>query len=278
MMRAEVVAVVLSWNDAHRVIALLERLATLDPAPDHVVVVDNGSADGAAGRIARAFPIHEIVCLDANRGFAAAANRGIERALARGAAWVWLLNTDLVLPVSALGSLRAAAEADARFGMAGAVLTEADGSVQARGGGCVNLWTGASRHVVRAGQRCDYLSAACLLLRATMLRDTGLFDEGYFFYWEDIDLAFRARAAGWKLALAGDCRVVHREGSSLGRWSDQRWYHLFRGMSLFLRRRAPLPRTATVVRLLIHSATMLRHGRRDAVRGAWRAVVGDARR
>jgi GT2 family glycosyltransferase len=238
--RADVVAVILCWNDADRVVALLERLRSVDPCPLHVVIVDNGSGDGCAARIAAGFPAHEILRLDANLGFAAGVNRGIERALARAAEWVWLLNSDIVLPHTALASLLAAG-ADERCGMAGAVLTEADGSIQARGGGRVNLWTGSSRHVRLSHERCDYLSAACLLMRTAMLRDTGAFDESYFFYWEDVDLGFRARAAGWTLAVAQDCLVVHDEGSSLGRWSELRWYHLFRGMSRFLRGHSRLP-------------------------------------
>ncbi|MFN2425457.1 MAG: glycosyltransferase family 2 protein [Candidatus Binatia bacterium] len=273
--RADVVAVILSWNDADRVVALLRRLRSADPRPGHVVVVDNGSAEGCAARIASEFPEHEVLCLEANFGFAAAVNRGIGRAVERDAAWVWLLNSDIALPPTALASLLATAGADQRCGMAGAVLTEPDGTIQARGGGRVSLWTGSSTHVRRSHERCDYLSAACLLIRTAMLRDTGAFDENYFFYWEDVDLGFRARAAGWTLGVAEDCVVVHDEGSSLGRWSEQRWFHLFRGMSLFLHARARLPRTATAFRLVVHVATMLRHGRRDAARGAWRGAIAE---
>ena len=73
MSGADVVAVVLSWNDADHVIALLDRLAALQPSPGHVVVVDNGSTDGSADRIAGAFPNHQLVRLHANVGFATAA-------------------------------------------------------------------------------------------------------------------------------------------------------------------------------------------------------------
>lgn len=274
----QVAAVVLSWNDADQVIALLERLRAIEPRPHRVVVVDNGSAGGVLSRIAATFPEHLCIGLAENSGFARAVNRGIEAALADGADWVWLLNTDLELPGAALGQLLAAAESDPRFGMSAALLVEADGRVQARGGGRVNLWTGTSRHVLSPRESCHYLTGACLLLRASMLREIGLFDENYFFYWEDVDLGFRARAAGWKMAVAEDCRVVHLEGSSLGRWSERRWYLLFRGMRRFLGVHAPFPRMATTLRFVHHSAAMLKHGRVDAVKGAWRAVAERAKR
>jgi GT2 family glycosyltransferase len=105
-----------------------------------------------------------------------------------------------------------------------------------------------------------------------MLRETGAFDDGYFFYWEDVELGFRAREHGWALAVADGCRVVHDEGSTLGRWSAERWELLFRGMMRFLSARAPRPAAAMAVRLVVHTAVMLRHGRMPAIAGAWRAL------
>jgi GT2 family glycosyltransferase len=267
------VAVVLCWNDADRVLRLLAALAALEPAPDRIVVVDNGSTSGDADRIEAAFPAHDVARLASNRGFAAAANHGIELALALGASEVWLLNSDIELPRDALACLRRELAATPRAGMSGAVLTTREREVECFGGGRVSLWNGSCRHALRAGDRIDYLAAACLLLRADMLRETGAFDEGYFFYWEDVELGFRAREKGWTLRVATDCRVVHDEGSTLGRWSSARWELLFVGMMRFLRARAPLPAVATAARLAVHTVTMAKHGRLEAIAGAWRALV-----
>lgn len=273
MIDHDVAAVVLCWNDEPRVHALLAALARQDPRPSRVVVVDNGSRGGAPHALAAEFPGCEVIALERNHGFAAAANRGMAAALDQGARWVWLLNSDLELPPHGLAQLKECAQRDPRCGLAGPLLGNIDGSVQARGGGSVDLRTGMVRHALRESDRVDYLSGACLLLRAAMLRETGLFDEGYFFSFEDVDLAWRAREAGWSLAVAADCRVVHQEAASLGRWSRQRWFHLFRGLDRLLRSRSPRPRTALALRLAQHSAAMVRHGRFDALRGAWQAVL-----
>jgi GT2 family glycosyltransferase len=270
---ASTAVVVLCWNDADRVLGLLGALAALEPAPGHVVVVDNGSGGGDAGRIEAAFPGHDVVRLPRNAGFATAANRGIERALARGVSLVWLLNTDVALPRDTLARLVRALAGAPRAGMAAPLLTTREDVVECYGGGRVSLRTGACRHALGPRDRLDYLAAACLLVRADMLRETGAFDEGYFFYWEDVELGFRAREHGWTLAVADECRVVHDEGSTLGRWSAERWELLFRGMIRFLSARAPRPAAATVVRLVAHTAVMLRHGRMPAIAGAWRALV-----
>jgi GT2 family glycosyltransferase len=269
-----VAAVVLMWNDEGRVRALLANLARLAPGPGRVIVVDNASRDGAAARLAADFPGCRVIALPRNAGFAGGVNRGLEEASRLGAAWMWLLNSDLELPENALSLLLEAASKDPACGMAGALLCHADGREQARGGGRVSLWTGMVRHATSRAPHCDYLSGACLLLRAEMLDRIGAFDEGYFFTFEDVELGYRAREAGWSLAVADRCRVTHQEAASLGAWSERRWFLLFQGLRRFLESRSPAPRLALGLRLLGHSAAMARHGRPDALRGAWRGGLG----
>lgn len=273
MRQSDVTAVILCWNDADRVLAMLARLETVSPRPGAVVVVDNGSRGDDADRIAAAFPSAVLVRLPANLGFAGGVNRGIREALERESRWVWLLNTDIVVPDDVLGALRDVADSRERCGVAGVVFVEADGRIQAFGGGRVDLRSGVSRHVCSPSEQPDYLAAACVLVRTSMLREIGLFDERYFFYWEDVDLGFRAREAGWELLVADRCRVIHHEGSTLGRWTSARWYRLFEGLPRFLRGRAPAPGTAVFVRLLHHSAAMAKHRRWGALVGAWRGAL-----
>jgi GT2 family glycosyltransferase len=54
-----------------------------------------------------------------------------------------------------------------------------------------------------------------VLLRRSALEDVGLLDESYFMYWDDADLGFRLRAAGWKLVVASDAKIWHKESASL---------------------------------------------------------------
>ncbi|HYB99445.1 MAG TPA: glycosyltransferase family 2 protein [Candidatus Limnocylindrales bacterium] len=271
--RTGTVAVVLSWNDVELVRDCLVRLGRSSPRPDHVVVVDNGSDDDLAPAYRAALPGVEIVQSRRNVGFAAAVNMAILRAAALGARWVWLVNSDTEVQAGTLARLLAAAATHPRAGLVAPVLLDRHGQVQAWGGGSASLWTGVSRHARGACDRIDYLSGACLLVSMQMLGDVGGLDERFFFYWEDVDLSFRAREAGWQLVVADACRVVHYEATALGPWSSARWFRLFEGLALFLRARAPLPALALCVRLLHHSAIMIRHRRWPALRGAWRGAV-----
>ncbi|HYC57865.1 MAG TPA: glycosyltransferase family 2 protein [Candidatus Binatia bacterium] len=267
------VAIVLSWNDAELVRDCLSRLARSKPGPDHVVVVDNASETDVESFYRSALPGVEIIRSRRNVGFAAAVNMAILRAASLGARWVWLVNSDTEVEADTLACLLSAAGADHATGMVAPVLLDRHGQVQAWGGGSASLWTGISRHARSEADRVDYLSGACLLVSMPMLGEVGGLDERYFFYWEDVDLSFRARAAGWHLVVADGCRVVHYEATSLGPWSSARWFRLFEGLALFLRMRAPLPGLALAVRLLHHSAAMVRHRRWRALRGAWRGAI-----
>jgi N-acetylglucosaminyl-diphospho-decaprenol L-rhamnosyltransferase len=62
--------------------------------------------------------------------------------------------------------------------------------------------------------RVDWVSGACMLARADMLRRVGGFDERYFLYWEDADLCRRLRAVGHETRYVPDAVVMHRVGQS----------------------------------------------------------------
>ena len=168
---------------------------------------------------------------------------GIRRALELGAHYVWLVNSDARVAADTLQKMVELAQDRPRLGAVGAVVFEMDRveEVQLWGGGRVNLHLGRSRHC-KAAQPLDFVSGACMLLRATALQEVGLFDEqSYFMYWEDTDLCLRLRRRGWELGVATGASVWHRESSSLGRNSPRLAYYNTCSGVRFLRRHAPWP-------------------------------------
>lgn len=212
-----VFCVVVNWQGWQDTIHCIQSLLAQRYASLQILIVDNASADDSLERIRAAFPAIEIQSAAANRGFAAAGNLGIRSALQRGAQFVWLLNNDIVAPPDTLCKLVAAAE-DPRVGMVGSVLRymHNPAEMQAWGGGSVARSTGYVTHFrgpAVLGENA-FLTFASVLLRRELLEDVGLLDEGFFMYFEDSDLCFRARAAGWKLAVAAETGVLHKEGGS----------------------------------------------------------------
>lgn len=243
---AKVQILLLNWNGWPDTLKCLHSLRSMEYSNYHILVVDNGSKDDSVSHIREAHPNLEIIKNEKNLGFGGGCNVGIRYALEQGAEFIWLLNNDTQVDSGALGAMVRLANSDHRVAAVGSVLyyMAAPTQVQAWGGGKTNLWTGLSQHfhAPATDRELHYLTAASLLLRREALLDVGLFDERMFFmYWEDVDLCFRLRQAGWKLSVASDARVWHKESASLrGRKPLLDAY--FGASSIrFYRRHAPVP-------------------------------------
>jgi len=241
MKRVEVV--VLNWNGWHDTLDCIRSLQRQDYPNLGLIVVDNGSTDGSESHLLAHRPPVELLQTGANLGFGGGCNVGIREALMRQADYIWLINSDSTVHPSALSEMVKTAEADPTVGAVGSVLYETDqvDRVQLWGGGRVQLWTGRSRHQLKAAPL-DFVSGASVLLRRDALAQVGLFDDqSYFMYWEDTDLGFRLRRAGWKLAVAQRSQVWHKQSASLGKRSKLLDEYFTRSGVRFLRKYAPVP-------------------------------------
>jgi GT2 family glycosyltransferase len=207
----------------------------------------------------------------ANLGFGGGCNVGIRHALAAGADYVWLVNSDATVDPGALAALVRVAEENPAVGAVGSVVFEAGSvnQVQLWGGGRINLWLGRSNHCVSTGP-VDFVSGASMLLRRAAIEDVGLFDEArYFMYWEDTDLGFRLRNAGWQLAVAADSHLWHKESASLGLGNPVLDAYATRSCVRFLRRHAPMPRFSVALMLIRMLVKRILVGRLDRLRAVW---------
>jgi len=230
-----VTVVVVNWNSG----ALLERcllaLGAQTLTPRRVVVVDNGSRDGSE-RAARERPGVELLALGANLGFAAANNRGIARA--EGCEWIALLNPDAFPEPGWLEALVRAAD-DGRFALLASRQVLADDPSRLDGTGDVYTVAGRAwrRHHGQAAAENDLVPeevfspcAAAALYRRDALLEAGGFDESFFCYFEDVDLAFRMRLAGHRCLYVPDAVVHHVGSASSGRRSPFSVYHGHRNL------------------------------------------------
>lgn len=234
--------VVLNYNGAGDTLRCLDALASLAHPRRVVIVVDNGSDDDSLERLAGAGTGVEVIASPVNLGFAGGNNLGIARALELGADYVWLLNNDARPLPGALNALLSTARANPSLGAVGSVVLEDDGSgrVQVWGGGRVSFaWGLPSHHTAPPDSRgLDYLNAASLLLTRSALEQVGGLDPGFFLFWEDTDLCFRLRRAGWRLGVAPESRVLHRGSASIG-FQSILWDRQFTRSSVrFFRRHA----------------------------------------
>lgn len=220
-----VFVILLNWNGWQDTVKCIDSLKSLTYPNYEIVVLDNSSTDDSVARIREAHPDVTLIETGANLGFAGGNNVGIRYALDKGADYVWLLNNDTMPKANALTSMVNVIESDPDIGAVGSVLYHMHdpSQVQVWGGLRVSFLTGTVRPFRKPVhfEQIHYLSGASILLRRETLEEVRL-DESYFMYWEDVDFGFRLRQAGWKLAVAEQSHILHKESSSLGKHSVQK--------------------------------------------------------
>ena len=157
------------------------------------------------------------------RGFVANCNNAAQSA--RGTDYLLLLNNDTVVQPGWLNELVALADREPDVGIVGAKIVDENGSIQEAG--CMIFRDGSAAHYGRGRDRrdpscnyvkdVDYVSGCCLLIRRHLWDELGGFDEDFSpGYYEDVDLAFRARRVGHRVSYQPRAEVVHAEGVSHG--------------------------------------------------------------
>jgi GT2 family glycosyltransferase len=203
----------------HACLASLQ--AVQEQRPFEVIVVDDYSTDSSPEVIAQ-IPGVMYQRNDSNSGFIASCNTGAKTA--RGKYLVFLNNDTLVKP-GWLTALLDTFKEERRAGIVGSKLLYPDGSLQEAGG---IIWRDASgwnygkfddagKPEYNYLRDVDYCSAAALMVPKTLFESVGGFDSRYApGYYEDTDLAFKVRQAGYRVLYQPLSEVIHHEGATGG--------------------------------------------------------------
>ena len=204
-----------NWNGLRHLRTCLEAVLRQTYPVRETVLVDNGSTDGSCEFVAAHYPGVRILRCETNLGFAAATNLGIRRTQGD---YVATLNNDTEVEPAWLEELVKAMDADSRVGMCASkmlfydqrhVINSAGISVDRAG----IAWDrdGGTPDDANDNTPQDVFGpcAGAALYRRAMLEETGLFDEDYTSYLEDVDLAWRGQALGWRCRYVPAARVYH---------------------------------------------------------------------
>ena len=266
-----VLAIVVNWRQPDLTIACVQALRQMDHPDLHILVIDNGSGDGSARRLADALPEERHLALPHNLGFAGGYNAGIRHALSEQFDYALMLNNDAFAAPDMLRHLLAETAPDIGL-LSPKILYDSQRD---------RLWFGGARqhkHLLEIRDRhqgapdgpawarsrdVDYLLGTCLLVNMDAARRVGLLDETFFMYYEDLDWSIRMCQAGYRLRFVAPARLYHRVAvSSGGSDAPQYRYYLARGSVIFFRRYAHLGqpwaillyRLGSAIKLLTHLA------------------------
>lgn len=196
-----------------------------------IIFVDNGSKDGSIEYVKKEFPSIRIIENNENFGFAKGNNIGIEAAKGE---LIATLNNDTEVTPGWLKELVDVMDSDENVGMCASKMLfmknpeflNSTGLCISRSGICWDR--GIFERDVGQFESIEEVFGPCAgaaLYRRDMLEKIGLFDEDFYAYLEDTDLAFRGRLAGWKCLYVPKAVLYHMHGGTAGFESDYTIYY-----------------------------------------------------
>jgi GT2 family glycosyltransferase len=204
-----------------------------------VIVVDNASEDGTAEFLKKNYPEVSLIENKINIGFAAANNKAIKESCSQESCsdYIVLLNSDCEVYEKSLDRMVQFMEENPDVGIAGPKIINSDGSIQLSCRRFPSLFNAAahtllgdifpdnpfSKDYKLAGisrdklLKVDWVSGSCMIIRRKALDETGLLDEKYFMYVEDVDICYRMSRKNWAVFYVPDAIVMHHIAGSAGR-------------------------------------------------------------
>lgn len=206
-------------------------------------LIDNASSDKTL-EIAARYQERIDISIEANSdnlGVAVGNNQGISAALSDGAEWILLVNNDTVIPAGTLTGLLDMAKEKGLHILSPTIegIEPVDSVWYA--GGSISPYQGMKvRHEKMGSPLMDapqglrqtpYASTCCLLIHRDVFNRIGGMDKDYFVYFDDVDFAIRAKAAGFPYWLTGEYKIIHKASSLTGgylspfsvRWISRNW-------------------------------------------------------
>jgi len=229
----KVSVIILNWNGKKFLQECLDSLAVQTYRDFETILVDNGSTDGSPEHVRQSYPWVRLVTLQENTGFAGGNNRGLAES---GGEFIVTLNNDTRVVPEFLAELVEPALADPRIGMVAAKIRnyylperiDAAGLKIGGNGLGYNIGVGETDAGQYDGAAVFGPCGGAALYRRSMLDEVGFFDPDFFAYYEDFDLAWRGRLAGWGCAAAPRAVVYHVHSATSGEWSSFKVYQTHR--------------------------------------------------
>jgi GT2 family glycosyltransferase len=237
--------IVINWNGRHYLENCLTALYAQTYTNYEIILVDNGSTDDSIAYVTSAFPEIRVVQCAENIGFAAANNLGFQNA--RGA-YIATLNNDTRADPEWLAELVRVMQSDVDVGMCASKMVQWYDPMTIDSAGIALSRSGIAWD--RCGGMCDCASesqpveifgpcAGAALYKRELIDQVGGYDIRFFIYLEDVDLAWRAQAAGWRCLYVPSARVLHIHSGTTVEGSASKNYLLGRNKIWLLYKNLP---------------------------------------
>ena len=229
-MHHEISAIILNYKHPKDTISCLRALLKTDAGKEVAYyIVDNSPEEGSERGFKEQFPKINYLSSPTNLGFAAGNNQAIRKILKSGSKYILIINPDVVVEKSFFRPLLSDFAKDKMAGVVAPAIRHQQKGITFFGlWGKVDWKTGKATHVNlrqlpknKTVKKAEFVTFACVLVKADVFRKVGLLDERYFMYLEDVDFCLQAKKAGFHILLDQNVVVDHQTSSSFKRPTDK---------------------------------------------------------
>lgn len=224
--------------------ALLYSLHTSTYKQIEMIIVNNAVVEDPSSRFRQIWMSANIINSEKNLGFAGGNNLGLQQATGK---YIFFINNDAVLLPNTIECLVETLENNPQLGAISPKIAYAASpdTLQYAGFTKIHPLTGRNSSIGRGekdrGQFCGlhttaYAHGAAMMVRSSAIAKIGDMDERYFLYYEELDYCERLREAGYKMAVQGDAKVLHKASASVGVNSPLQGFYHTRNRKLFMKK------------------------------------------
>ena len=206
----KVSVIIINWNGREFIERCLNSIiaSDMDKSGYEVIVADNASGDNSASLVRERFPGVRLLEFKENNGFCKGNNLAASSAKGK---YLFFLNNDTRIEPWTIRKMLEEIEGDSRIGICGCKMVNYNGTVVFHAG----IGMDFLGYPVRK-RRPFYVEGSAMMIRKNLFDNLGGFDEDYFMFHEDIDLAWRVQISGYSIGVSEDAVVYHYLGANAG--------------------------------------------------------------
>lgn len=223
-MHKPIAVILLNWNTpVHTAGCIASLKQYCDEDLFDIIVADNGSTDDSLSILKTQYPGLIYIDNQQNLGFAEGNNRALEYSIDKNYTYSLVMNTDTEVDSNLVACLlthmdshpEAAAVQPAIYWMYDKTkIWNGEGRFNPFIGKTVSDLTVPDAEALKTYKKAEWVTGCCMLLRNSALERSGLFNKQFFLYFEDVELSFRLRDAGFEVHYLPSCKMYHEAGVS----------------------------------------------------------------
>lgn len=251
MMKKNVFIIILNYKRKDLTISCIKSLQNnLSKYNIEIIIVDNNSNDGSAESFVKLLKGTKLIVNSKNLGWSGGNNVGIKYALKNHADAVLLLNNDTIIEKNCIDHIIEKLFLEKEIGIVSPKVYEfGKKKVIANAGSFMRThrYFGYEKGSgeIDKGQydrirKTDYVAGTAMMIKKEVFEKTGILDENYFLYYEDVDLCYRAKKKGFHCTFVQNAIVYHRNAATAKLNSPLHHYYNTRNHYLFVEKHAPI--------------------------------------